>query len=101
MQENFGIAVLEAASSGCPVAVSDQVYISDMFPSPREVLPLELDAWVTFFRERMPNQEWRLTIQEAQNRALPQFEMESVAAGWSETIRAVFGNSHDRREQMG
>lgn len=97
-QENFGIAVLEAAHFGCPVAVSDQVYISDMFPPPREVLPLELDAWAKFLRERMPNREWQRTIREAQSRALPQFEMERVAAAWSQTMRTVF--SHKRFERV-
>src|ERR1035438_820823 len=57
--ENFGVAVLEAASARCAIAISDQVYLADEFPEGAEVLPLQVDAWTRFMRERMTNTAWR------------------------------------------
>jgi len=83
-QENFGVAVLEAIGAGCPVAISDQVYISDYFHAGSEVMPLEMDAWVRFLRDRMPDESRRQALIEEDRRyIMPQFAIEMVARAWA------------------
>lgn len=93
-QENFGIAVLEAISFGCPVAISDSVYLSDYFHGESEVLPLSLAAWVGFMRDRMPDEERRrAVIALDQKELVPRFAFGTISAAWVETITSVFSKS--------
>jgi len=91
LQENFGIAVLEAISHGCPVAISDQVYLADDLHDESEVLPLNLEAWVEFFRDRMSDDDWRNHLRERDEESLwPKFSMENIAQSWARTLTEVF-----------
>jgi glycosyltransferase involved in cell wall biosynthesis len=90
-QENFGIAVLEAINAGCPVAISDQVYLSDYFHEKSEVLPVRLDAWIEFLRQRMPDDRHRNALVRMDRECLiPKFSIDSVTRNWAATIREVF-----------
>jgi glycosyltransferase involved in cell wall biosynthesis len=90
-QENFGIAVLEAIAAGCPVAVSDQVYVSDQFHPKSEVLPLKMDSWVSFLRDRMPDESHRTAIVALDREQLiPRFEINAIARAWAQELTAVF-----------
>ena len=90
-QENFGIAVLEALSLRCPVAISDQVYLADHFPSGSEVMPLEFGAWVKFLRERMVDEAWRSRVlAQYVAEVLPRYRFDRVAREWVETVERVF-----------
>jgi glycosyltransferase involved in cell wall biosynthesis len=89
--ENFGVAVLEAIGNGCPVVVSNQVYLSDSFHPRSEILPLRLDDWVRFFRDRMPDQAHRDELVELDQKfLLPIFEIDAVARAWASTLAKVF-----------
>jgi hypothetical protein len=83
--------VLEAINAGCPVAISDQVYLADSFHAQSEVLPVRLDAWVEFLRERMPEEHHRRKLVELDRAFLiPQFSMDTITRNWAATINAVF-----------
>ena len=56
---NFGIAVLESISYGCPVVISDQVYLGDDLPQGSEVLGLGQQGWTEFLEKRMVDETWR------------------------------------------
>jgi glycosyltransferase involved in cell wall biosynthesis len=88
-QENFGIAAMEAVQAGCALAISDQVYLSDELPEGSEVLPVRMDAWSKFMRERMPDENWRARqVQRVASVLLPRFDHRRVAAGWKDAIEA-------------
>jgi len=89
-QENFGVAVLEAVGAGCAVAVSDQVYLGDEFAEGFEILPVGLDAWSGFMRERMRDSGWRDELADrCRSRLLERFSQERVSREWVDTIQAV------------
>jgi glycosyltransferase involved in cell wall biosynthesis len=93
-QENFGISVLEAVNAGCPVAVSDQVYLSDYFHEKSEILPLQIDAWVRFLRDRMRDEQHRQALVRLDREFLvPKFSMDAVTRNWARTINAVFAKT--------
>jgi len=90
-QENFGVAVFEALSHNCPVAISDRVYLSEAFLPGSEVLPLEFDAWVEFLKSRMADADWRNEVlRRDREHLLPHFSMEAVTVQWLDAMRRVF-----------
>jgi glycosyltransferase involved in cell wall biosynthesis len=89
-QENFGVAVLEAVSSGCALAISDQVYLADELPNGSEVLPVSLGAWTRFMRERMTNDTWRdETVKRVREHIGDKFSLERVGGQWVDQIEKV------------
>jgi glycosyltransferase involved in cell wall biosynthesis len=96
-QENFGIAVLEAVSAGCPVAISDQVYLADSFHHKSEILPVNLDAWVEFLRDRMPDEQHRQALVRLDREYLtPKFSIDVVTRNWADTITNIFAGAKSR-----
>jgi glycosyltransferase involved in cell wall biosynthesis len=90
-QENFGIAVLEAINHGCPVAISDQVFLTESLHDRSEVLPLSLDRWVAFIRERMVDDGWRSTLVSLDRiHLLEKMNIQKVARDWATTLSATF-----------
>ena len=86
-QENFGIAVLEAADAGCAIAISDQVYLADEFPPGSEILPVQTEVWSRFMRERMTDDVWRNeTARRVQEQLRRKFGAEAVRLGWVNSI---------------
>jgi len=86
-QENFGVAVLEAISHGCPVALSDQVYLSEAFRPDSEILPLSMERWVEFLSKRMMDSEWRERVLRKDREHLrSRFDMERVARDWAAAL---------------
>ena len=98
-QENFGISVLEAINARCPVVVSDQVYLSDDFHAHSEVLPVRLDAWIEFLRDRMPDEQHRQRlVQMDRDYLVPKFSIDTVTRNWTTTIVKVFAEAARARE---
>jgi glycosyltransferase involved in cell wall biosynthesis len=96
-QENFGIAVLEAISHGCPVAISDQVYLADALHEQSEIMPLRQEAWIEFMQTRMQDESWRATIRQKDREAVvPRFAIRNVAKAWAETLTSVFSGASAR-----
>jgi len=95
-QENFGNAVLEAIHHGCPVAISDQVYLSEFLHESTEVLPLKHEAWVDFIRNRMTDESRRLRIREldrAHTRA--RFDINHLSRQWADSLTAIFSTARE------
>ena len=89
--ENFGIAILEAISHGCPVAISDQVDLAESMHEKSEVLPLDRDCWVRFLRERMTDERHRQSLIRADRQFVaPRFNPEYITAQWTATLQHVF-----------
>lgn len=89
-QENFGIAVMEAAQAGCALAVSDQVYLADELPDGSEILPVQVDAWAKFMRERMQDDAWRdAQARRSTEALLRKFDHDRVAQDWKAVIEGV------------
>jgi len=90
-QENFGVAVLEAVSQGCAVAISDQVYLADSFCADAEVLPVSLGAWIEFMQNRMPDQAWRdKRAQDDRKYLLKKFESGEITRNWVQSFQTIF-----------
>jgi glycosyltransferase involved in cell wall biosynthesis len=85
--ESFGIAVMEAVQAGCALAISDQVYLSEELPEGSEVLPVQVEAWSQFMRERMPDESWRATqARQAAAALLQNHDHDKVARRWKDVI---------------
>jgi glycosyltransferase involved in cell wall biosynthesis len=90
-QENFGVAVLEAISNGCPVAISNQVYLAESFGDEAEVLPVQLADWVDFLSKRMISDNWRQeSLARDRDHLLKHFEMSKITKLWSTSIIQAF-----------
>jgi len=90
-QENFGVAVLEAMSYGCPVAISNQVYLADELGEAAEVLPLNPNSWIRFFRYRMADERARqFRIRAGKGILAERFHPHRIAAAWASAFRTVF-----------
>ena len=88
-QENFGITILEALDNGCPVVISDQVFLADELKDEAVILPLVLQDWVDFFRNGMKNEmSRRICIDKGRMFCMKNYEMTKIAKLWS-----VFFNS--------
>lgn len=93
-QENFGIAVVEAINFGCAVAVSDQVYVADEFPSGAEILPGSVDAWTRFMRERMVDEKWRNeTADKVRTSVAHVLDEREIGRRWVTAIQECLGAS--------
>jgi glycosyltransferase involved in cell wall biosynthesis len=91
LQENFGIAVLEAVEQGCAVAISEQVYLAESFRANSEVLPLREEDWARFFATRMQDLDWRRRVAEDDHaHLLKTFQMDCIVRQWIETFRDIF-----------
>jgi glycosyltransferase involved in cell wall biosynthesis len=96
-QENFGIAVLEAIGHGCPVAISDQVYLADALHEQSEIMPLRQETWLEFMQTRMRDDAWRSFVRERDREAvMPRFAIRNVAKAWAETLTSVFSGASAR-----
>lgn len=90
--ENFGVAVIEAVTHGCAVAVSDKVCIADALDENSGVLPVETEAWTDFMRTRMTDERVQKAAS-ANNLARLQsiMNIDKVASDWAATLGMVFG----------
>jgi glycosyltransferase involved in cell wall biosynthesis len=96
LQENFGLAVLEAVQAGCAVAISNQVYLSDSFRPESEVLDLALPTWVSFLNNRLGDDSSRVQTAQADYEWLRQsLSVQAVNEGWARTMRLVFAPAHE------
>ena len=92
LQENFGIAVVEAISNGCPVAISTQVFLADTLHPKSEVLPLDRQAWVDFMQQRMVDDCWRSTVAALDKAQVAEkWNVDKVSRDWAETLSETFG----------
>jgi glycosyltransferase involved in cell wall biosynthesis len=92
-QENFGIAVLEAIGNGCPVAISDQVFVGEFLHAKSEIFPLDLNAWATFMRERMTDDAWRDELANLDRQHFTgRMTLQQVAQEWATTISETLGH---------
>jgi glycosyltransferase involved in cell wall biosynthesis len=90
-QENFGVAVLEAITCGCPTVISDQVFLADDLHERSEVLPVNTDAWAKFMEERMPDDSWRKELARLDRElVVPRMTIEKIARAWAEKLSQTF-----------
>lgn len=94
LQENFGVAVVEAIGNGCPVAISDQVFVADTLHEKSEILPLKKKAWVAFMQERMVDDGWRTELAALdKSRISERLDIEKVSRDWAATLTETFGSN--------
>ena len=97
LQENFGVAVLEAVQAGCAVAISDQVYLADSFRPESAVLDLRLESWIEFFNGRMGDDAGRERTAAADRQALDaHLSAGEVNRNWAESLHQLFGRAANR-----
>ncbi|WP_321476848.1 glycosyltransferase [uncultured Paludibaculum sp.] len=91
LQENFGVAVLEAILAGVPVAISDQVYIGDLLHPDSVILPLEMDKWRKFFENAIYDEGLRARIIERDRKeVMPRFDIGVVAQQYARILCEIF-----------
>jgi len=90
-QESFGIVVLEALQNGCPVAISDQVFLADELKSSAAILKLQMDDWVRFFCGKMADEQYRLNCVERGRKVLfCNYNIQTIAELWATALTALF-----------
>ncbi len=98
-QENFGIAVLEALQYGCPVAISDQVFLADELQDCTVTLKLEMADWITFLGDKMGDEAYRCNcIRRGRELLFCNYNMETVAKLWVSALTSLF---RQRRAPLG
>lgn len=91
-QENFGIVVLEALQNGCPVAISDQVFLADELKSGAVTLKLRLDDWIRFFSGKMSDESYRRKCVETGRESVScNYNIRTIAKLWVAALGALFG----------
>ena len=90
-QENFGITVLEAMQNGCPVAISDEVFLADELRDRAVVLKLSSDDWVYFFRHEMMNEASRGNyVENGKSFLMENYEIGQIAKLWHVFMTSLF-----------
>lgn len=93
-QENFGVAPLEAIWYNCPAVLSDQVALAEEMPNPTPMLPVSVQDWAAFFKEKFDDENFRQELLRAQREYVDdRFDIEKLAEGWSMTLKQIFAAS--------
>ena len=94
LQENFGIAVLEAINSGCPVIISDQVYVGDYFAGYEGILRLDEDVWARFMNSRMLDCNFREdAAKHLRSIVDSRFSIDYIAHQWATRLMQIFSTA--------
>jgi glycosyltransferase involved in cell wall biosynthesis len=90
-QENFGIVVLEALQHGCPVAISDQVFLADELGNGVVTLKLRMDEWIRFFSGKMVDESYRRSrVARGRELLFCNYSFQSIAELWTIAFEALF-----------
>ena len=97
-KKTLGSRFSEAVTMGCPVAISDQVYLSDYFHNKSEVLPVEV-GWIEFVLDRMPDDRHREALIQLDRRCLIPGVGEAVTRDWAATSYRRYQRATRRHEE--
>lgn len=98
-QENFGIVVLEALQCGCPVAISDQVFLADELQDCTVTLKLQMDDWIRFLGDKMGNEAYRFNcVKRGRELLFCDYNIEIVVKLWVSALTSLF---RQRRAPLG
>jgi glycosyltransferase involved in cell wall biosynthesis len=90
-QENFGIVVLEALQHGCPVAISDQVFLADELGNGVVTLKLRMDEWIQFFSGKMVDESYRRSrVERGRELLFCNYSFQFIAELWTIAFGALF-----------
>jgi glycosyltransferase involved in cell wall biosynthesis len=90
-QENFGIVVLEALQCGCPVAISDQVFLADELRGCTVTLKLQMADWIIFLCDKMGDQAYRCNcIKRGREVLCCNYNIKTVAKLWVSALTSLF-----------
>jgi len=90
-QENFGIVVLEALQCGCPVAISDQVFLADEMRGCTVTLKLQMADWIIFLCDKMGDQAYRCNcIKRGREVLCCNYNIKTVAKLWVSALTSLF-----------
>jgi len=96
LQENFGVAVLEAAQAGCAVAISNEVYLADYLSPESAVMDLRMETWTEFFSGRMADDGRTAATAAADCASLSsRLNAADVGRNWAEAFRQLFCGAHE------